>query len=383
MMAEAVACDTSAVRHVLLETIELVQAHGGSLHPQVRLIECRGQFKVTCDAPRGGSTQPLFCLPRHLLVPLEGAVWSQRTDCLELLQAPPELSSVQRQLLDLHVALYNSTGKLPWWLQHHPLSRLSLQPDFAEALIPFRASEQLAPTNAAEGFLYTRTFSLKPLPTRQLAADPGLPCAPHPPRAKVLMPLIDLLNHHPHGAAFKVNESTMTVQVAQPGTDAECYANYGGRKDCLGLALHYGYVDHHTPFAHSAVLDLDLPGVGRVRVEQQRMRGTHPADPPRLTFLPDQLVISHVCCHLHYPNRVVGVLGLALRGLGMRRGLSATAAVQAATEAIGAVGAANVTLLNRLASVCKQLAPDFPAADCVSEAAQRQAMIFESVMRPH
>ena len=66
-------------------------------------------------------------------------------------------------------------------------------------------------------------------------------------RQQVLLPLIDLLNHHHAGTCFRIQDGAMRVKTVQAGGN-ECFTHYGNRRDVLDLALHYGHLDQSTPF---------------------------------------------------------------------------------------------------------------------------------------
>jgi hypothetical protein len=219
--------------------------------------------------------------------------------------------------------------------------------------------------STAEGFLATRSLGWKPSP------DQG-------DRVQVLMPLIDLLNHHRQGAPYAISDGAMRIQAAQAGS-SECFAHYGHRRDVLDLALHYGHCDHSTPFAHSAPLEITVEGVGTIRVEHQGQRAPmHPFDPPRVTLEPNGLRLSHLCCHQEHPERVQTMLVLALQGSLKRGGHGEIDARQFAQKGLNAIGEANLHLLNQLAAAA-QSSPH-PGAATLAAAAHRQAFIIQTVL---
>ena len=162
--------------------------------------------------------------------------------------AAAELSSVQQELLNLHITLYNATGKLTWFSDSHPARLVERSTAVANAVARVKPSCAFRPhqTTRAEGCLATRRFSY--------GASPDQSTTP------VLMPLIDLLNHHPQGAPFRIRDGAMRMQIAQSDVN-ECFAHYGHRRDVLDLALHYGYSELHTTFAHCAPLEIHVDGI--------------------------------------------------------------------------------------------------------------------------
>ncbi len=105
------------------------------------------------------TTGALISLPAELLLPIEAAQWSDSADALQLLQPPPAATAIQRELLQLHVELYNATGKLHWWSSQHPARLVDASANVAAALAPLKPGHGAkVERSAAEGFLATRSF---------------------------------------------------------------------------------------------------------------------------------------------------------------------------------------------------------------------------------
>ena len=343
---------------------ELCAAHGAHWHPDLQVDVREGSLRLLAPP---GTPGELISLPTELLVPIQGAEWAQSVDQLQLLQPPAGNSTVQNALLQLHIALYNATGKMRWWSQQHPARLVEACQTVAAVVAAIkpdhcRSKEQ----SAAEGFLATRSFGWKQEATAGTSVQ-------------VLMPLIDLLNHHHRGAPFRIRDGRMTMQTAQAG-GSESFAHYGQRRDVLDLALHYGHLDHSTPFAHSAPLAMGLEGIGRLCIDHQGQRAPlHPFDPPRVTLEADGLRISHLCCHLEHPERVTTMLRLALQGSLKRRGHTAQEASRLAEKGLEAIAIANLNLLKQLRQAAES--SDHPAAGILASAAQRQGEILSTMIR--
>jgi hypothetical protein len=355
-----VQADTQALGDLLRALVKTVLAAGGQLHPGIRFVERDGQLGVHCQPGFGQADQPLFRLPLELLVPIDGIEWADREDELQARSSLAHLPPLQRDLLDLHLALYNATGKLPWAVQHLPGLAVPRLPSLQTALQAIRPGFGPSRPQAAQAFFQTRVLKL---------AD-----------KKVLMPLIDLLNHHPQGAAFHTNACAMTVAVAQPHDGDECFARYGGRRDVLDLALHYGYADNNTPFAFSAPFDGTLPGVGRVQITAQRLRAIHPMDPPVVTFDEAGMTLSHLACHRQHPQRLRAVLRLALLGAAHRQGCSGAEADRVVTQVFDALCATNLALLQEVQKAAQPLKAWAPVAALLDQAALLQAKVIRVVL---
>ena len=359
------ASDQEAATALLGDIAALCAAQGAQWHPHLRAEVVEGAMRLLA-AP--GTTCPLITMPTHLLVPIAGARWGDGANALELLAPGETATPVQRQLLQLHVALYNATGKLGWWSTQHPARLVEHCPAVAEALLPLKPHHGNGPQEptAAERFLATRSFGWK--------AEPE-----NGPRRQVLMPLIDLLNHHHHGAPYRIEAGAMRMATAQPESSGECFAHYGHRRDGLDLALHYGHADPSTPFAHCAPLQISVEGVGLIQVEHQvGRRPAHPLDPPRVELEEGGVRLSHLCCHRGHPERVRTMLKLALQAGLQRRGHDQAEAQRLAQRGLEALGAANIGLLHQLISAAE--AADHPGGAVLAQASRRQAAIIAAVM---
>ena len=216
--------DSEEVGVILAEMTRLVLRSGGALHPGLVTVERDGDMTVRCrDAGPSALRTPLFTVPRELLIPLEGSAWADSTERLEMLTPPTGLSRLQRDAFDLHVALYNATGKIRALVRGHPRIALAGESDVLAALVEMRpgfdvvdssqtalrvelegsvgiGSEPIWSRGVAGLFFGCRVFGLKPEPPESDAdGDTSGPKASRR-RQSVLMTLIDLLNHHPRGA---------------------------------------------------------------------------------------------------------------------------------------------------------------------------------------
>lgn len=359
----AISSDQETAATVLKEISTICHSLGAEWHPDLRAEILCGNMRLVAPP---GTTGPLITLPTSLFIPIGGASWADNPKVLDLIEAPAGATTVQRDLLQLMVALYNSTGKLLWWCTQHPAGLAERWPEMATALAPLKPNHagQWKGRSAAEGFLATRSFGWQADKTMQ--------------RQKVLMPLIDLLNHHHLGASYTIRDGMMQIIDAQVG-GSECFAHYGRRRDVLDLALHYGHVDLSTPYAHSAAIEIELEGLGQLQVGQQdNHRPRHHLDPPRVTMDDQGLRLSHLCCDLEHPERVRTMLKLALEGALRRRGHEPSIAALLGGQGLRAIATENQRLLQRLAEVLE--AQTHPGAATLSAACRRQADITTIAM---
>ena len=354
--------DIPVLGRLLQVMMDLVMAHGGQVHPGVRLVARDRQLSVHCERSQGDHDLPLFRLPRELLVPVDSIEWEPCEVRLQASSGMDLLTVLQRQLLTLQIDLYNVSNKLPWAAKHLPAVALRSRAPLVEAIQAIRPGFGQETHETAWTFVQTRVFNLE--------------------GRRVLMPLMDLLNHHPKGGRFQVDARTMTMDVVQPGDDDECFAAYGGRRDVLDMALHYGYADARTPFACIAPLACVLPELGRLQITSRRVQALHPLDPPQITYDDAGVTLSHLTGDRRHPGRQHTVLRLALLGLSKKRGLDGAGAERAVCAATQQILELNLALLQDVARLAGPLIREVPAAAMLSEAVVLQAGILRDVLQP-
>jgi hypothetical protein len=330
--------ETAALTPILNEMLDLVRQGGGVVHANARIQERGGQFSVHADGPPGDD-EPLFFLPSPVLVPVGGVKWDERADLLAVRAVPEGLSALQVRLLELQVELYNAVGKAPWARKQLPALVVSDHPDLLEAVRAVRPGFRDKARSVAEVFIGSRVFDY------DAAEDLGPGSS-----TEVLMPLIDFLNHHPMGSRFQVDASGIRVDMVRPVAASQCFVRYGNRRGVLNLALSYGFLDRHNPWAASTRLEVVVPGIGRVCVEGLALLPNQAVDAPRIEFRADGVVLSHVTVNRSRPEESRVVLRLGLLGAARRRGLDQRAAERAADHAIAAILDENLALLRRLES---------------------------------
>ena len=268
--------DDAEVADVLQRIVSLVLANGGELHPSAVLTARSGNLSIEC-ADEAKEDEILVRIPASLLIPVGDLEVDPTPSHLSLSGASEHLSAVQRELLDLHIELYNTTNKIPLMCQTHPALRLRHLPEAVAAIKDLQPRFQGFQRSAGEVFLATRTLaSRKRVPKQPDDANPGQRAK----AARVIMPLIDLLNHHPNGAPFRSEQAGLRVKVRR-GAGGQCYAKYNGRTDVLHMALSYAYLDPNVREAVSTRVEVLIPGVGTIRVLGQHPMRSSAIDPPQ------------------------------------------------------------------------------------------------------
>lgn len=355
--------DSQTIASSLEEMKRLVIARGGAVHPAAVIEEQGGSLRVVCDST-SAVCEPLFVVPDELLVPVDCLDWTQNEKALELASSPSELSRDQADLLALFVTIYNATGKINW-IQNQAARILSRDDEFASQLAMVRPGCEVSWQSAAATFMGTRTYASE-------HASAGLA------DKNCVLPLIDFMNHNLEGSRFWHGGGNLKVDIANfEGTD-ECFVNYGKRRDPLGLALSFGYLDSLSPFALSVPVSLDLGHFGLLEVVGIRVFSSHPSDPPKLEFTEEGVILSHLAGDKRAPHELRAKLRLAMLASGKRRGVSDTVIERALAELPSAILAENRKKLSAFRAYLATR-PELPLASLLSDASQCQLANLERI----
>ena len=235
-------------------------------------------MSVHADATGGADADPI---PEGPLVPMDGAHWtSWTTICVSSTTTRERRRPAS--LAEAQVAVYNATRKSQW--VHIGLPRVAL----------LEAPQCLATRSARSGQVSRRAR----VDRRRVRDDEGAPwpfgAAPDEGDVgRFLIPVIDLINHHERGAPWARAATRLSISVARPTGDTQCFVRYRARQEPLDLALAYGFVDDSCTLARS------VPRTVRWRVWARSRLPAAPSDrsaldPPTVVIEPDRLWLSHV-----------------------------------------------------------------------------------------
>lgn len=324
---------------VLEETVAVVLAHGGVLHPALRIRERDRRMSLHADVDEGSL---LVSIPDELLVPV--AALAGDADQRFVVTDEVDVTPVQRRLAACFAALYTATHKQAWARTGLPSVAIEDGPA-RSALRSMRAGPLGGSRSLVDAFLATRKLG---------RADGAW-----------LMPVVDLLNHHRHGDPFG-GERGVTVHVRRPLGDTECFGRYHPRLDPLDQALAFGFTDPSVPFARSAPVAVDGGALGDVQVLGPKTRPRSPLDPPTVRLDDDCVVLSHLTFHAGHPGRLPEVLRLAVTAV-LRRRCSSADPTRVTAELLEAVAEENLQLISLASAALVREAPT-PATQVVADA---------------
>ncbi len=220
--------ESPLVADLLAGTLEIIREAGGFIAPTTRLIERSGQLSLGSSAD---DNSPMLCIPRECFVRVDRVTWAEQESRMVIVEVPEEFSDIETEMLYLQVALHNACGKLEWMQRTHP----SLDPHLPDDLV--NAVRELIPSfrnpmMAATDVLWANRCFRIPMTEGE---------APE----RVLIPVVDLLNHHRDGAVGDWTGEDFEVGALKPFGTSECALNYGMNRDALEMVVVYGFLDEH------------------------------------------------------------------------------------------------------------------------------------------
>ncbi len=267
-------CDDKDVEQCLKKLEAQVISAGGWLSDDVIICSNDGNLSIETSLP-AESQDKLISLPPKSLLPLEKVSLGLRDDDLYIISSDETIPPEQLALFATYVELCNLTHKIsfhransPWvTLRDHPdtlkyitISRADSRTvkEFSELSMSSEDADQLV----IDTYIKTRTLNFK--------EGKGIAAKTY----KVIMPLIDCLNHHPkaHGyfnVSEKGQEPSLSVVNSKPIANSDevfvCYGIF----DPLDTYITYGYVDKNSLFVRSIPLLIDLKDGFSIKVKSE------------------------------------------------------------------------------------------------------------------
>ena len=252
--------DDPLAADLLAGSIELVREAGGFIAPTTRLVERAGQLSIKSSAVAG---ELLLRIPREAFVRVDRVEWSQDGDRIVIEQAPDDCGALEWEMLYLQVALHNACGKLAWMQRTHPSLDPRLPEDLVDAVRAIVPSFRTPQMGAIDLLWANRCFRL--------------PMEPGTEPERVLIPIVDLLNHDADGATGDWDAESFQVATAPAFGTLECALDYGMERDAMEMAVVYGFAGSIR--ASSTTSAYDLEALGRI-VELASLPGARASAQP-------------------------------------------------------------------------------------------------------
>jgi hypothetical protein len=332
--------DDAVTTDLLGGLLELLADSAGWLHPGARLVARAGQLSVHASAE---PDELLVRVPAALLIRVGRVDWSVNDGVLTPAAISPEIVGLELEALFVLIGLLNQTAKIPDLLATHPLLADDLPPRVVEAVSALRPSFGSARPDPVSLLWSTRCF--------RKSFDGS---APEP----IAVPILELMNHHSRGARAEPAAGGFAAHAQVLHSD-ECFLDYGRARDAISMAVVYGFADASAQCAHSAPLQIDVPGVGLVVVSAHGRDEYGELLPMSVLMENSQLHISRMT----FGNSFAPVNELMSAG-----GLD----VSVARKIVDSIQEANIVLLEGVSSATSEA----PAALTLRKAAEIQRLLI-------
>lgn len=239
------------VRQCLQSIIETVQANGGSIHPALCINHDAEQLWITCPAEFIGET--LLQIPDNLFILVSPLTWSDDNGILRYSGDTSALSPAQQSILDAMLGLYNATDKIEKIAKRFPDNLFRQDTELWQQIKVARPTLELSDKNLAEQFISTRLSSQNNEDSEE--------------SIDYLMPLIDMLDHHPYAPKYGRNEANdwiIPVQHPVPGSE-QCFVRYQ-KGDSFANALWHGYYESAARYLSSVQCSFRHESLGQIIV---------------------------------------------------------------------------------------------------------------------
>lgn len=316
--------DDPACAQSVAETARVIRANGGFVAADLVVREQGGEFSCAVLDAAGGPGRILLDYPPSLRPPVHRVVWESHAEQMIPASGTEDFTPAQRDLLASWVHLVNASQKLTrirstvprfcvgdWTLRHHLAAAgypsLREEPDDADL-----RDTLLGWHGMGEG------------------RDPDGRVRWH------LIPLKNLVNHHPLGAGQSPLPGRVAVVTSTVSDTTGTYENYGDL-DAMQLLMHFGYVDHEAPVVHSVPVQVHVEEVGDVLVRWRGPRAPRSADQPsrpQIDVADDGVRIRHLAVRPGGRGALVLWLAQDFERCLQLPGASATSAAEAVLDAI-------------------------------------------------
>lgn len=349
------------VRQCLNDIADAVRSHGGDIHAELIINHHGERLWISCPAEFRDET--LLRIPQDLFIPVSALQWTDTDGVLAFAGDTAALTPVHRRLLDAMLRLYNATDKINRIAAQFPDRLLRHDPELLALVREARPNTEPSAKSLAELFICTR------LSSQNNEDSDGT--------SDYLMPMIDMLNHHPYGPNYGRNEAkdwVIPVQHPVVGSE-ECFVRYQ-KGDSFANALWHGYFEGAPRYLSSVQCAFPDALAGNIIVH-----GVHyerrKLNAPWVQRRDDGLDLHCIVLDAGTMPALRTFLGLALRS--KDRTLSQQSAEQHAKTVIAAIIAANRNYFLRLQAFCHDAPADFPLRPLLAAVARHQLGILDSL----
>lgn len=260
MTSVEILSDSSSLEVATERLVALLTDAGATFHPGLRIVHRGRELSVWAH----GEDPWLMRIPDTTLVPVEGITWSDDLP-LRVVKADG-LTALQQQVLEACVDVMREAGTWEHYRTTHPRATIA-DPRAIEVIRSLHPA--FSPDTSAAGMLKTRTIRMS------LHDDEP---------ASYLMPMLDLVNHHPDAPVYLPDDGYLGIATTQDAPSGECFVSYGSTRDVIGIALAYGYLEERITRANALPGEYPLPDGGILRIVRAS-RPEHSEESGTLTLI--------------------------------------------------------------------------------------------------
>jgi hypothetical protein len=262
-----VSSDNPDIEKSIVSLCDVLEKSGSYIAPAVDIVDVGGATSVFAGADY--DSEFLFKLRHEALVPYDNFDFDIEGQDIVIAHADRNESNEHLRVLEAMVELYNRSGKFETHLKEHPLLHFDTHSESVRCLLRAREGQDI---DIVSGVIEKSEF-FDELALLTFFKSRLLYCKLHEMNARpsaVLIPVVEFMNHHSSGAVFESLYSkkgnVLAAQAAMPLEGSrECFTRYG-RFDALDTYLHYGFIDEGANYLRSVPMQIDLGGVGVIRV---------------------------------------------------------------------------------------------------------------------
>jgi len=291
----SIASDDCGIERSLHNNVKLAQKDGAKFSDDL-CLKCVKAY-LCLEAPPESFGKLLIRLPWDCLVPIQPFQLAVSGDHITISSHDAGLTSGCIARMEAILELFNLANKFAEHRRTSPWSLIAPNPELLSYIVQRQGArdaqlERLIAYGDVETlmlrtFLNTRAYDYR-LQSSNLETGQAL-------SYPVLMPVLDLMNHHIYGAFYrdlgKAEGSGLTMSRSAPLAGSECFACYGPY-DSFDTWLSYDFVDGRVPFVCSVAMTIELPHLRTIRMgkfAKSRAKTVSPVSVTDLFYVPNVL----------------------------------------------------------------------------------------------
>jgi hypothetical protein len=263
--------DSPSISTCLEELIGLLKGNGAWFDRKL-LITCRnGELSVSYEGNKDNK-DPLITLPESNLIPNEFINLYIEDDQFKANPKEKFLTPLQLSITHKLIELYNLCDKVKKHEQDCIVTKLEDHPDILKSLFEMRPTsphqdEYIAYLDGERSQDEKNKLICTNFLNSRLLGQTDEDFLGTKP---VIMPIIELINHHISGATFMFRKiagnKSLNIMRQQPNPDSNEIFVFYFILDALDTALHYNFIDTSSHFVRSIPLTLNVGTYGELKI---------------------------------------------------------------------------------------------------------------------